>query len=365
MKIFLKFLGAAAIGLTVAACGGGGGSDGGSDTTVPTLGITSIQKLGATAIPKQNVSSKPVFASNFLGKGWSLGPRHAFAQATPCASDAPVSFDISGGKIWIRQAYAILDEVEFNREPSTTASPEFGPFALDLTNTDANVGEAVTVDVPEGNYSSVKYRIKRVEDDPLQPIKNVENVGTFRAKLVGDPKRRPSIWIEGVIGVGSESEGFSSCKDFIFVADHRWEVRIPFQSASVGSTAVNAVLLFDLEGAFKSAMSASSATAQSLTGEVGAGAEDNMGPQFLDGRTKDPDHGTPIAEAITAALPGNVKVFAQSATATRGFDDNPSVSDLVNSTAPTGTTVIDDSAIRISGDDNPSVSDLAETEIPG
>lgn len=363
MKTLLRFWMMIVIGLTIAACGGGGseeGSDGGGAGN-PTLGILSIQKVGATAIPNANVSSKPVFASNLFGKGWSLGPRQAFAQAAPCVSDAPTSFNVSGGKIWINQAYAILDEVEFDREPSTTTSPEFGPFALDLTNTDANVGEAITVDVPEGNYSSVKYRIKRIEDDVNQPIKNVENVGTFRGKLVGDPKRRPSVWIEGVIGVGSESGGFTSCRTFIFVADHRWEVRIPFQNASAGLTASNAVLLFDLEGAFTAGMTASGATAQSLAGEVGGGAEDNMGAQFLDGRTKDPDHGTPIAEAVTAALPGNVKVFAQSVTATRGFDDNPSVSDLVNSTAPTGTTVIDDSAVRVSGDDNPSVSDLAET----
>jgi len=238
MKIFLKFLGVTAIGLMVAGCGGGGSGDGGSDTTAPTLGITSIQKVGATAIPNENASSKPVFASNLFTKGWSLGPRRAFAQTAPCVSDAPTSFGVSGGKVWIRQAYAILDEVEFNREPSTTPSPEFGPFALDLTNTDANVGEAITVDVPEGNYSSVKYRIKRIENDPL-PIKNVEDVSAFRGKLVdGEKKRRPSVWIDGMIGVGSEGEGFF-CKDFIFVADHRWEVRIPFRSASVGSTALN------------------------------------------------------------------------------------------------------------------------------
>ncbi|TAK07473.1 MAG: hypothetical protein EPO39_06500 [Candidatus Manganitrophaceae bacterium] len=365
MKISFKFLGLAVIGLMVTACGGGGSGDGGSDETVPTLGITSIQKVGATAIPNANTSSKPVFASKLFDGGWILGPRHAFAQVTPCATDAPTSFAVSGGKIWINQAYTILDEVEFNREPSTTPSPEFGPFALDLTNTDANVGEAITVDIPQGNYSGVKYRIKRIEDDVNQPIKNVESVSAFRGKLVGDPKRRPSVWVEGVIGVGSEGEGFSSCKDFIFVADHRWEVRIPLRSASAGSTAVNAVLFFDLEGAFKSGMSTSGATAQGLVGEVGAGTVDNMGPQFLDGRTKDSDHGTPAAKAITAALPSNVKVFSQSVTATRGFDDNPSVSDLVNSTAPAGATVIDDSAVRVSGDDNPSVSDLAETEIPG
>lgn len=353
-----------AIGLTFAACGGGGegGSDGsGGGAGNPTLGILSIQKLGATAIPNTSVSSKPVFASNLFGKGWRLGPRQAFAQAAPCVSGAPTSFAVSGGKVWINQAYAIVDEVEFNREPSTTASPEFGPFALDLTNTDANVGEAITVDVPEGNYSSVKYRIKRIEDDLNQTIKNVADVGVFRGKLVGEPKRRPSVWIEGAIGVGSDAQGFSSCREFIFVADHRWEVRVPFQSVSAGSTASNAVLLFDLEAAFTAGMAASGATAQSLGEEVGGGAEDNMGAQYLDGRTKDEDHGTSIAKAITAALPGNVKIFSQSATAPRGFDDNPSVSDLVNSTAPAGTTVIDDSANRVSGDDNPSVSDLAET----
>lgn len=367
MKILLKFLGGAAIGLMVAACGGGGSGDGGSDATAPTLGITSIQKVGATAIPNENVTSKPVFASNLFGKGWSLAPRQAFAQ-TSCPESAPTSFAIPGGKIWVNQAYAILDEVEFNREPSTTPSPEFGPFALDLTNTDSNVGEAITVDVPEGNYSSVKYRIKRIEDQAM-PILNVADPGLFRSQVLdNDKKRRPSVWVEGMIGIGSEAAGFSSCKSFTFVTDHRWEVTIPFSGgASDQPTALDAVLLFDLSGAFNAALTGSSAEA--LSAEVGKcssevnGRGECMGSVYLDGRTKDERHGTPLAKKVTGEFPKHTKVFVQSVTATRGFDDNPSASDqaMVKSTAPAGTTAIDDSAVRISGDDNPSVSDLAET----
>ncbi|NKE73759.1 hypothetical protein [Candidatus Manganitrophus noduliformans] len=370
MKIALKFFGVAMIGLAVAACGGGGSDDGGSDAIAPTLGITSVQKVGATAIPNGNVSSKPVFASNFLRKGWSLAPRQAFAQPASCLSDAPTSFDVSGGKIWVKQAYAILDEVEFNREPSTTPSPEFGPFALDLTNSDDTVGEAITVDVPEGNYSGVKYRIKRVDDtnDDGTPmvILNVTDSAAFKNLIMNtDVKRRPSVWIEGVIGVGSEAAGFSSCKDFTFVTDHRWEVTVPFQSSSAGSTALDAVLLFDLSGAFNAALAGSSAEA--LSAEVGQCSSEVvdrgecMGPVYLDGRTKDERHGTPLAKVITGEFPKHTDVFVQSVTAARGFDDNPSISDMVDSTAPAGTTVIDDSAVRVSGDDNPSVSDLAET----
>ncbi|MCG3117649.1 MAG: hypothetical protein LLH30_18425 [Candidatus Manganitrophus sp. SA1] len=368
MKTLLRFWMMIVIGLTIAACGGGGsegGSDGGGAGN-PTLGILSIQKVGATAIPNANVSSKPVFASNLFGKGWRLGPRQAFAQAAPCVSDAPTSFVVSGGKVWINQAYAIVDEVEFNREPSVAASPEFGPFALDLTNTDANVGEAITVDVSEGNYSSVKYRIKRIEDEAM-PILNVSDAALFRSKVLdNNTKRRPSVWVEGVIGIGSEAAGFSSCTSFTFVTDHRWEVIIPFSGgASSQPKPVDAVLLFDLSGAFNAALAGSSAEALSAeVGQCSAEVVDRgecMGSVYLDGRTKDERHGTPLAKIITGEFPKHTEVFAQSATATRGFDDNPSVSDMVESTAQAGTTVIDDSAVRVSGDDNPSVSDLAET----
>jgi hypothetical protein len=358
------------IGLTFAACGGGGegGSDGGGAGN-PTLGILSIQKLGATAIPNENVSSKPVFASNLFGKGWGLGPRQAFAQ-TSCPVSAPTTFVIPGGKVWVNQAYAILDEVEFDREPSTTPSPEFGPFALDLTNSDDNVGEAITVDVPEGNYSGVKYRIKRVDDnnDDGTPmvILNVTDSAAFKNLIMDtNVKRRPSVWVEGVIGIGSEAAGFSSCKSFTFITDHRWEVTVPFQSSSAGSTALDAVLLFDLSGAFNAALAGSSAEALSAeVGQCSAEVVDRgecMGSVYLDGRTKDERHGTPLAKIITGEFPKHTEVFVQSVTAARGFDDNPSVSDMVESTAPAGTIVIDDSAVRVSGDDNPSVSDLAET----
>jgi len=349
--------------------GGDGGSDGGGAGN-PTLGILSIQKLGATAIPNANAAAKPAFTSNFFGKGWRLGPRQAFAQAATCVSDAPTSFAVSGGKVWINQAYAIVDEVEFNREPSSATSPEFGPFALDLTNTDANVGEAITVDVPEGNYSSVKYRIKRVDDnnDDGTPmvILNVTDSAAFKNLIMDtNVKRRPSVWVEGMIGIGSEAAGFSSCKSFTFVTDHRWEVTVPFQSSSVGSTALDAVLLFDLSGAFNAALAGSSAEALSAeVGQCSAEVVDRgecMGSDYLDGRTKDERHGTPLAKIITGEFPKHTEVFVQSVTAARGFDDNPSVSDMVESTAPAGTTVIDDSAVRVSGDDNPSVSDLAET----
>jgi hypothetical protein len=253
---------------------------------------------------------------------------------------------VEGGKVWIKEAYAVLDEVEFETEPSTD-SAEVGPFALDLTNTDDNVGQAVSVSAPAGNYSRIKFRIKRMDDAPAA-ILNVTDTASFRSKLMNSStKRRPSIYIAGTI----HSSAGDLCKDFIFIADHRWEVKIPFRSFSSGATTVDAVILFDLESAFKSGMSSLAATAQSLSGEVGAGSVDHMGAQFLDGRTKDPDHGTPIAEAITAALPRNMKIFVQSS---GSMDDNPK-----------GITLVEDNATRVSGDDNPSVSDLSENEIPG
>ena len=352
MKSYRQHAWASAMGMVLATCISGcqdSGSNTGNETPAPNNNTpnssTLIQKLAVTAIPNAAVSMRSAVTA---------------AVATQCVANAPTDFAINGGKVWISQAYVIVDEVEFDREPSTTASPEFGPFAMDLTNTDANVGEAISVDVPAGTYSHVKYQIKRIEDDVSQPIKNVANVSAFRGALVGNPKRRPSVWIEGTIGVGSDDVGFSSCVDFKFVADHRWEIRIPLNSAQMSSSTMNAVVFFDFEAAFAAALAAQSATAQSLVAEVGTGSVDNMGAAYLDGRTKDPDYGTPIAKAITAALPANVSVFTQSADAPIKFDDNPSVSDQVNSTAPNGTTVIDDSATRVSGDDNPSVSDLSE-----
>lgn len=374
MRIPSRFWMMIAIGLAVAACdSGGNGND--STATAPTLGITSVQKvekLGATAIPNSNVASKPVFASNLLGKGWSLAPRQAFAAA--CPTTAPLFFGISGGKIWVNKAYAILDEVEFNREPSTTPSPEFGPFALDLTNSDDTVGEAITIDVPEGNYSGVKFRIKRVDDnndDGVTPmvILNVTDSAAFKDLIMESKvKRRPSFWIEGVI----EVDGSATCTPFTFVADRRWEVTIPLVgNLPAGSTTVDAVLLFDLEGAFKSGMGTSDAAA--LTNEVGLLSnhpdfklDHFMGSGYLDGRTRDESHGTPIAEAVAAALPKNMKVFIQSADAVRGFDDNLSVPEdraMVISNADPGT-VIDNSAVRVGNDDHPSV-ETVETEPPG
>jgi len=348
MKTYLKlkFWMIAAIGLSVVACGGGG-SDG---TTAPTLGISSVQKMGATAIPNPAAAAKPSFASNVLGKGvnWIFDKGVANAAAVPCSAAAASFFDISGGRVWISEAYAILDEVELKNEAAIDDA-EFGPFALDLTDTDDNVGEAIQIDAPAGNYTGVRFRVKRVEDEAT-PILNVTDPAVFRSKVLDNGvKRRPSIWVKGAIGVGSEATSFT-CKDFTFVTDHRWEVTIPFKSASTGTTPVDAVILFDLEGAFKAMLTASNANARNLSDEVGQvlnqGSE-YMGTQYLDGRTKDPDHGTPLAEALTAQVPGNMEVFVQGAGT---IDANPN-----------GTTVIDDSATRVTGDDNPSVSDLAET----
>lgn len=350
MRILSKFGMMILIGLAVAACSagsdfggpGGTGGGGGGDNTTPTLGITSVQKMGATAIPNPKAASKPSLTSKALPMKSRFAFGNGLAFAAPCAVDPTLfttSFSVEGGKIWIKEAYAILDEVDFEVEPSA-ASPEIGPFALDLTHTDDNVGQAINLSVPAGNYTGVKFRIQRLEDAPA-PILNVADPASFRSKLLDNASgRRPSLYIAGTL----EATAGDSCKEFIFIADHRWEVRIPFRNAASGTTAVEAVFLFDLEKAFKSAMTASGATLQALIGEVGAGTNDNMGAQFLDGRTKDPDHGTPVAEAIAAAIPRSMKVFVQSA---GSMDDNPK-----------GTTLVDDSALRVSGDDNPSVSDL-------
>jgi hypothetical protein len=185
MKTSLKFWIVAAIGFSVAACGKDGGGGG------PTLGITSIPKA---------TQSKPSFASNVFQKTLNLvSARQATAQtACPGPGEFVFSFDITGGKVYIQNAYAVLDEVEFEVVGSTSSSDdvEFGPFAVDLTGNDDNVPDSIDLAALKNdpaavdkNFDEIKFKVKRLEDELTEQPKNLNSAqlaafGTLLARAV-------------------------------------------------------------------------------------------------------------------------------------------------------------------------------------
>ncbi len=314
----------------------------GDSSSTPAANLGAINKIGVTAIPNSNATAKPVLARNFIEKGMNLlfNQNVANAAGGTCSITAPIVETIPGGTIEIDEAIVILDQVEAEQQNEAENGPKVGPFALDLLDNNPDAGETISMDLPAGNYKELKTDFKRIDDNPNNTIPLA-----ITTKLTGELKRRPSVWIKGFL---SDGTNVSSCKEFIFVTDHRWRIRVPFvNSFTDAGNGVDLVVVFRLVDALKDALTKNTADVTGLSAEVGAGTVDPMaaeaGVDFLDGRTKDKDHGTALAEAWAAELPLNMDVFAQNR------DDNPNVD---------GTTLVDDSAARISGDDNPSASDL-------
>ncbi|MFQ5544253.1 MAG: hypothetical protein ACE5FY_07890 [Nitrospiria bacterium] len=331
------------------ACGGGGNPSGGGE---PTLGITSIEKMGATAIPNLIAETNSGLSSAFLNKidlfqrrniAYALGP------LSSCNISAPTSFAISGGKIWLEEVYVILDKVQFNQSVLSGSTPDevaFGPFGLDLLNNDPDVEQSINIAVPAGEYKSVRFRVKRVDDTPPA---DSQIPPSLINKILGPPgsKRRPSVWIKGQIGV-DDGTGLFDCTPFTFLTDRRWEETIHFKEFN-GSNADDAVLALDIGKAFQSTLESTATNASDLSIEVGTfnpktEVQQRLGPGFLDGRVKDPNHGTAIATEIAEQLPIHMKVFIQE------------VSDLNG--VPTGTTLIDDLATLVSDESIPDVVDI-------
>jgi len=325
-------IGLALLSLFFTACGGGDGPSG----SEPTLGITSIERMGATAIPNNSIASgKLAFAKSFMNEmNLLFEDRLAHAVTTGvCPPIAHTSFGIKGGKICLEEVFIILDEVQFNTSPTSSGnldSLEVGPFGLDLLNTEPLISQFIDISVPPGEYANIKFRVKRIEDTPPPGSK----IPDLLRNTLFEPtvKRRPSVWIKGCIDDGTTP---LSCKPFIFVTDRRWEETISFNKFS-GDT-LDAVLELNLEKAFNSALNSlpNGATATDLKNEIGGGAIDNMGPGFLDGRKKNKAHGTEIAELIADQLPLHFRILVQAA----------AVVDFENSVAGT---IIDNSAKTVS-----------------
>jgi len=344
-SLFFKTLGLTALGVAMVACGSSGGNG------TPTLGVTSISKMGVTAIPNANATAKPSFAKAAFDKGsdFLFGEKFAFAAHTPCsANTAPITADIPGGEIEIHEAIVILDEVEADLQGSSSSSPKMGPFALDLLDNDPDAGEIISLNLPAGNYEKFKTTFKRVDDDLNNNIPQL-----IKDKLLDSgKKRRPSVWIKGWL---VDAANANTCTAFTFVTDKKWRVTIPFaKSFSESGNGIDLVVVFDLVDALKESLTDNSADVAALVaerGQVGSGTSPDpvMGAAFLDGRVKDTSNqGTKLAVAWANKIPSKVDVFAQ----------NKGAAAISDSTTNSGQTLLDDSAGRISGDDNPSVSDL-------
>ncbi len=338
-KTYFLNYGTMILTLLLAGCGG---SDSNS-TTAASLGT--VSKVGVTAIPNTNATTKPAFSGRFIEKGVKLLFNRGVANAahTECQNNAsPIIAAIAGGEIEIDEAIVILDQVEADLQGDSANDVKTGPFALDLLDNNPDAGETITMTLAAGNYEKLKTDFKRIGDN--DPNSNIP--AAITTKLLNSAnERRPSVWIKGDLDVDGV------CTPFTFVTDHRWKVTIPFvKSFADAGNGVDLIVLFRLVNALTDALTKNTANADALVLEVGAGTVDPMGAEFLDGRTKDPDHGTTLAEAWAAEIPLNMDVFAQ---------DKDVVS--IDDSTPTGTSLIDDSANRISGDDNPSADDLAET----
>lgn len=333
---YISIFGVALVAISFAACGGGDGPSGND----PTLGITSIQSMGGTAIQNDSVASgKPTLAKHFMkGIDSLFGQRSAHAVTAPCPTNAHISFNIPGGKIWLDEVFMILDEVQFNTSPTSSDSPddvELGPFALDLLNTDPDVNQAIDITVPPGKYNNVRFRVKRVDDTQSA---NSKVPARLIQKILGPKgnKRRPSVWIKGWVSLGTSP----TCRDFIFVTDRRWEETIAFTTFS--GDIVDAILELNLEKAFNAVLTDAAADAIEFRSEIGVPnpltpISERLGDPFLDGRTKDKEkHGTPIAKMIADKLPWHFRILIQTAD-TVNFED-----------FPIGTTLIDDSASAVS-----------------
>jgi len=328
-------IGLALLSLFFTACGGGDGPSG----SEPTLGITSIERMGATAIPNNNIASgKPLMAKYFVNGIKSLfGEKTAHAAVGTCPASTPTSFGIPGGIIWLDEVFIILDEVQFNLVSSSNSpdNVELGPFGLDLLNTEIGISQSIKISVPTGAYKSVRFRVKRVDDTQSSSSKVPPALIAKILDPVSSKKRRPSVWIRGLVSLDAAP---TTCQDFTFVTDRRWEETISFSQFSGGS--LDVVLELNLEKAFNAALDLLGKNATAFRDEIGTSnqntlPQEQLGAVFLDGRKKDPDHGTEIAGMIADQLPLHFRILTQSA----------SVIDFESAVAGT---IIDDSAETVS-----------------
>jgi len=280
--------------------------------------------------------------------------KEAIAQAVTCPpDDFAFTFNLSDGTVWVTQVYAVIDEIEFEDASSSSSSssssddsPDSKVSAVDLTGTDDNVPDSVPLDVPTGrSYNEVKFKIKRLEDNPAEQPVNVNDLAAFLTRIGfnGNNLVRPSVYIEGFMALGTPGS-FTNCTSFKFVTDRRSSVRVPFATGTFDIDSEEAVLQIDIEAAFSGAL------INVLISEVGKDSPDKpLGPGFLDGRLKDPSKfGTQAARTVADKLATSVEVFTmpKGTFSSSGSRIDDSKDDNISGDDPTRT------------DDNPSASDL-------
>ncbi len=289
---------------------GSAGSGGNAGDGSPTLGITSIQK-GVGGTPKPNL------ALNLMNKGLGfLFGTPVIAQTACSPADSAITIPMNDGTIYITQAYAILDEVEFGL-PTSVIHIQTGPFALDLTNRDPDVPEMVTLStIPRNNYTFAKFKIGRLDATDLPPINLVGDplssfISTLFDVIQGGVERRPSIWIEGFMQLDTPG---SLCEPFIFFTDKDQKPVPPINFVGTGSidpSQLDVILFLDIEQAFADALGLSATPVQDFIGEIGSMPFEG---DFLDGRTfNEGKMGTPNAVKLANELFRVLNVFSQPA----------------------------------------------------
>lgn len=320
----MKTLGAIfLISLLSFGCGGAGTTPAGDGS--PTLGITSVQAGAGKPTPKPN------FALNLMNKGLGF-----FLDQPVLAAVCPTggqTFPIdtgnldsgSGSRVWVSQAYLIMDEIEFNfgfPNLPRASDPQTGPFAFDLTNSDALVPERVTLDpikFPPANYDLAKFKIARLDNtiDPVdqRPINLGNHLNDFMRKLLLDTgstatSRRPSVWIEGIMRVGATGP----CKTFTFFTDKLRQEETIFSSTplhqTVDPSTLDVVFFLDILQAFKD-MDNDPSFFQELELEI---VNDLGVPDLLDGRLEDNSplgFGTLRAQELATGILGQFQVWVQ------------------------------------------------------
>jgi hypothetical protein len=247
----------------------------------------------------------------------------------PCPTNDPsfpivIDLNTSQSKIWVSQAYLIMDEIEFNFSISGTApSPQIGPFAIDLTDSDDNalmVPESITIDpniIPPANYDLARFKVARLDGtitpEDRRPVNLGVNLDPFMAKLFVDGSattdRRPSIWIEGFMRVGSLT---TTCSPFTFFTDDFQTKVITFTPpVTVDPNQLDVVFFLNIRKAFENLDSPT--FFQDLESETG---ENIFGDDFLDGRLRATDSfgvplGTPQAKLLANELLNQFNVFSQ------------------------------------------------------
>ncbi|MFQ5543765.1 MAG: hypothetical protein ACE5FY_05380 [Nitrospiria bacterium] len=270
------------------------GTQGGALTVdgTPTLGITSIQK----------------------NQGQLAAKRFASVTALNCDETAVHQFNISGGSVWISQAYLIIDEIEMHLPNGTMEAHLPGPYAFDLTASDPDIPEDLELEIPSEDYTEIRFKINRFDID--KPPRNLgDQLSAFILKIFDqEKKQRPSIWIEGWLRETTETIVPATCHSFTLLTDQTWLMEVPFlPGKTVNPTKVDLVFLSDLPGAFQ----ASGVTVSELISEIGQNggtesSENPLGHNFLDGRLINAKKwGTPGAMKIAETLPQQFKVFTQ------------------------------------------------------